>query len=114
VPEAIEWDYLIEGFRPDANPIFEHPDGLHKESRGVAKDDAQARALIRQWDFSKKGAMFAGEADRAAVGLVSNGCMHMWRIEATNSRFRICGHWLEMRSQMSRLASVKSFPYRPA
>lgn len=62
-------DYLIEGFRPDANPIFEHPDGLYREFRGVAKDDAQARALIRQWDFSKKGAMFAGEADRAAVGL---------------------------------------------
>jgi serine/threonine protein kinase len=62
-------DYLIEGFRPDTNPIFEHPDGLYREFRGVAKDDAQARALIRQWDFTKKGAMFAGEADRAAVGL---------------------------------------------
>jgi hypothetical protein len=62
-------DYLIEGFRPDANPIFEHPKGLYAEYRGVAKDDPQARALIRQWDFAKAGAQFAGEADRASVAL---------------------------------------------
>ena len=62
-------DYLIEGFRPDPNPIFEHPKGLYAEYRGVAKDDPQVRALIRQWDFTKAGAQFAGEADRASVAL---------------------------------------------
>ena len=62
-------DYLIEGFRPDVNPIFEHPKGLYVEYRGVAKDDPQSRALIRQWDFTKDGAKFAGEADRAVVAL---------------------------------------------
>lgn len=61
--------YYIEGFRPEANPIFEHPGNLYAEYRAAAKDDPTALALLRQWDFDKLGLKLIGETDRAFIGL---------------------------------------------
>ncbi|OXC74392.1 AAA domain-containing protein [Caballeronia sordidicola] len=61
--------YYVEGFRPEANPIFEHPSKLYAEYRAAAKDDPTALALLRQWDFDKLGLKLIGETDRAFIGL---------------------------------------------
>ena len=61
--------YYIEGFRSEANPIFEHPSKLYVEYRAAAKDDPTALALLRQWDFEKLGLKLIGETDRAFIGL---------------------------------------------
>ena len=61
--------YYVDGFRPDSEPIFEHPRKLYREFRAVAKDDPNAQALLRQWDFSALGLDMLAEGDRAAVGL---------------------------------------------
>ena len=42
--------HYIDGYRPDASPIFEHPKRLYTEYRAEAKDDPKALALLRQWD----------------------------------------------------------------
>lgn len=61
--------YYIDGFRPEANPIFQHPGKLYTEYRAAAKDDPTALALLRQWDFDKLGLKLIGETDRAFIGL---------------------------------------------
>lgn len=62
-------DYLIDGFRPESNPIFEHPKKLYSEFRASAKDDPFTLALLRQWDFGALGLELIGERDRAFIGL---------------------------------------------
>lgn len=61
--------YYVDGFRPDPEPIFEHPRKLYREFRAVAKDDPNAQALLRQWNFSALGLDMLAESDRAAIGL---------------------------------------------
>jgi hypothetical protein len=61
--------YYVDGFRPDSEPIFEHPRKLYREFRAVAKDDPNALALLRQWNFSALGLDMLAEGDRAAIGL---------------------------------------------
>ena len=43
-------DYIVDGFRPEPNPIFEHPRKLYNEFRAAAKDDQTTLALLRQCD----------------------------------------------------------------
>jgi serine/threonine protein kinase len=62
-------DYLIQGYRPGANPIWEHPRRLYSEFRARAKDDPDQFALLRQWDFSAIGPALIGEGDRSFIGL---------------------------------------------
>jgi superfamily I DNA and/or RNA helicase/serine/threonine protein kinase len=62
-------DYFIEGYKPDTNPIFQHPKKLYTEYRAEAKDDPKALALLRQWDFGALGLDLIGETDRAFIGL---------------------------------------------
>lgn len=62
-------DYIIDGFRPEPNPIFEHPRNLYNEFRAVAKDDPTTLALLRQWNFTALGLELIGEKDRAFIGL---------------------------------------------
>jgi serine/threonine protein kinase len=62
-------DYLVDGFRPESNPIFEHPKKLYSEFRASAKDDPLTLALLRQWDFGALGLDLIGERDRAFIGL---------------------------------------------
>lgn len=62
-------DYFIDGFRPEPNPIFEHPKKLYSEYRAQAKDDPTTLALLRQWDFSALGLELIGEKDRSFLGL---------------------------------------------
>ncbi|WP_416050283.1 AAA domain-containing protein [Cupriavidus basilensis] len=62
-------DYLVAGFRPEANPIFEHPKRLYNEFKASAKDDPTTLALLRQWDFTALGLELIGEKDRGFIGL---------------------------------------------
>lgn len=62
-------DYIVDGFRPEANPIFEHPKRLYNEFRAAAKDDPTTLALLRQWDFTALGLDLIGEKDRSFIGL---------------------------------------------
>lgn len=62
-------DYLVDGFRPESNPIFVHPRGLYQEFRASAKDDPLKHALLRQWDFTALGLDLVGERDRHFIGL---------------------------------------------
>ncbi|MDR5743950.1 AAA domain-containing protein [Caballeronia sp. LZ029] len=62
-------DYLVDGFRPEVNPIFEHPKKLYVEFRAAAKDDPTTLALFRQWDFTALGLELIGERDRSFIGL---------------------------------------------
>ncbi|VWX60056.1 DNA helicase [Burkholderiales bacterium 8X] len=61
--------YYVDGFKPEANAIFEHPRKLYAEFRAEAKDDAAALALFRQWDFGSLGLDLIGESDRSFIGL---------------------------------------------
>lgn len=60
---------VVDGFRPDSHPIFEHPRKLYAEFRATAKDDPKKFALLRQWDFSALGTDLIGERERAFIGL---------------------------------------------
>jgi serine/threonine protein kinase len=62
-------DYLVDGFRPESDPIFIHPKRLYSEFRASAKDDPLKHALLRQWDFTALGLDLIGERDRSFVGL---------------------------------------------
>ncbi len=62
-------EYIVDGFRPEANPIFEHPRKLYNEFRAAAKDDPATLALLRQWDFTALGLDLIGEKDRSFIGL---------------------------------------------
>lgn len=62
-------EYIVDGFRPEANPIFEHPKKLYSEFRAAAKDDPTTLALLRQWDFAAIGLELIGEKDRSFIGL---------------------------------------------
>lgn len=62
-------EYLVDGFRPESNPIFIHPRRLYAEFLASAKDDPLKHALLRQWDFTALGLDLIGERDRPFVGL---------------------------------------------
>ena len=62
-------DHLIDGFRPGASAIFDHPKKLYSEFRATAKDDPTVSALLRQWDFASLGLELIGEKDRSFIGL---------------------------------------------
>lgn len=62
-------DYVVDGFRPETNPIFEHPKKMYSEYRSSAKDDPSTFALLRQWDFTALGLELIGEKDRSFIGL---------------------------------------------
>jgi len=62
-------DYIVDGFRPEQHPIFEHPKKLYNEFRATAKDDPTTQALLRQWDFTALGMELIGEKDRSFIGL---------------------------------------------
>ncbi len=62
-------DLIVDGFRPDQNPIFVHPKKLYSEFKAAAKDDPTTLALLRQWDFTAIGLELIGENDRSFIGL---------------------------------------------
>ena len=61
--------YFVDGFRPDAEPIFQHPRDVYREYKAAAKEDPNTLALLRKWDFSALGLDLLAENDRASVGL---------------------------------------------
>lgn len=68
-PNIIPREYAIEGYKPEINPTFNHPQKIYKELRGIAKNDLKKIGLLRQWDFNEHAMDFTKEEDRASVTL---------------------------------------------
>ena len=62
-------DFMIHGFRPDAQPMWQHPAKLYAEFRAKEKQDPDKLALLRQWNFGALGAELIGEGERGFIGL---------------------------------------------
>lgn len=50
-------------------PTFKHPDSLYFEYRSVNRDDPNARALLRRWDFSQLGTSAPTQSDWINIAL---------------------------------------------
>lgn len=61
--------YNLHGFRPDKQPMWEHPTKLYAEFRAKESVDPDKLALLRQWDFSVLGTELIGEGERGFIGL---------------------------------------------
>lgn len=57
-------NYVVEG-----PPTFKHPDSLYQEYKSVNRDDQNARALLRRWDFSQLGTSAPTQADWVNIAL---------------------------------------------
>lgn len=57
-------NYVVEGV-----PTFKHPDSLYHEYKSVNRDDRNARALLRRWDFSQLGTAAPTQADWVNIAL---------------------------------------------
>lgn len=58
-PRDFSWqNYTIEG-----KEIFRHPDSLYLEYSAVNRDDLNARALLRRWDFCRLGTAASTQSD---------------------------------------------------
>lgn len=44
--------FNIHGYRPEPQPLWEHPKRLYAEYRAKEKADPDKLALLRQWDFA--------------------------------------------------------------
>ncbi len=61
--------FNIHGYRPEAQPLWEHPKKLYAEFRAKEKQDPDKLALLRQWDFGALGSELIGEGERGFIGL---------------------------------------------
>lgn len=61
--------FNIHGYRPEAQPLWEHPRKLYAEFRAKEKQDPDKLALLRQWDFGALGSELIGEGERGFIGL---------------------------------------------
>lgn len=61
--------FNIHGYRPEAQPLWEHPKKLYAEFRAKEKQDPDKLALLRQWDFGAMGSELIGEGERGFIGL---------------------------------------------
>lgn len=61
--------YNIHGYRPEAQPLWEHPKKLYAEFRAKEKREPDKLALLRQWDFGALGSELIGEDERGFLGL---------------------------------------------
>jgi superfamily I DNA and/or RNA helicase len=61
--------FNILGYRPEAQPLWEHPKKLYAEFRAKEKQDPDKLALLRQWDFGAMGSELIGEGERGFIGL---------------------------------------------
>lgn len=57
-------NYVVEGV-----PTFKHPESLYQEYKSVNRDDPNARALLRRWDFSQLGTGAPTQADWVNIAL---------------------------------------------
>jgi len=61
--------FNIHGYRPETQPLWEHPKKLYAEFRAKEKQDPDKLALLRQWDFGAMGSELIGEGERGFIGL---------------------------------------------
>jgi serine/threonine protein kinase len=61
--------FNIHGYRPEPQPLWEHPKKLYAEFRAKEKQDPDKLALLRQWDFGALGSELIGEGERGFIGL---------------------------------------------
>jgi len=61
--------FNIDGYRPEAQALWEHPKKLYSEFRAKDKQDPDKLALLRQWDFGALGSELIGEGERGFIGL---------------------------------------------
>lgn len=61
--------FNIHGYRPEPQPLWEHPKRLYAEYRAKEKADPDKLALLRQWDFAALGTELIGEGERGFIGL---------------------------------------------
>lgn len=62
-------EFVYQGFRQDGKPVFAHPDGVFREFNATNSEDANARALMRRWNFGVLGVRAGTQRDRALVAL---------------------------------------------
>lgn len=61
--------FNIHGYRPETQPLWEHPKKLYAEFRAKEKQDPDKLALLRQWSFGAMGSELIGEGERGFIGL---------------------------------------------
>lgn len=61
--------FNVHGYRPEAQPLWEHPKKLYSEFRAKETQDPDKLALLRQWDFGALGSQLIGEGERGFIGL---------------------------------------------
>lgn len=61
--------FTLHGFRPENQPLWEHPTKLYAEFRAKEKVDPDKLALLRQWNFGALGTELIGEGERGFIGL---------------------------------------------
>jgi serine/threonine protein kinase len=61
--------FTLHGYKPEAQPLWQHPTKLYAEYRAKEKQDPDKLALLRQWDFGALGAELIGEGERGFIGL---------------------------------------------
>jgi len=61
--------FTLHGFRPENQPLWEHPTKLYAEFRAKEKADPDKLALLRQWNFGALGTELIGEGERGFIGL---------------------------------------------
>ena len=69
-PELIRArEFSWQNYVVDGSPTFKHPDSLYQEYKSVNRDDQNARALLRRWDFSQLGTTAPTQADWVNIAL---------------------------------------------
>ncbi len=59
--------FAFQNFVQDGTAIFEHPRSVYKEYRAQNRDDPNATALMRRWNFATLGLAAGTQKDRALV-----------------------------------------------
>jgi len=56
-------EFSWQNYRVDGVEIFKHPRNLYREYKAVNRDDSNAKALLRRWDYSQLGAAAPTQGD---------------------------------------------------
>ena len=56
-------DFSWQNYKVDGPEIFRHPESLYGEFRAINRDDQNAKALMRRWDFSRLGTAASTQQD---------------------------------------------------
>lgn len=59
--------FAYQNYVQSGDAIFEHPKAVYKEYRALNRDDSNAGALMRRWNFSALGMAAGTQKDRALV-----------------------------------------------